>query len=201
MNALVIAIPVLVLLAAVLLIGSTRRRDSGEAVGSLSRETVKRDKEARRSGAAAEPAPPTGREHEASTALERRQASTAVATPATTAPAPWTPPDPETLDASRRHFLNVSIVSVSAFGLAGFGASVVGFLWPESSGGFGGVVRIGTASDVNQRISDGDGFAYYPEARTWVTAYPASALDKARNVYSDVELTGMEAGFVALYRK
>jgi cytochrome b6-f complex iron-sulfur subunit len=200
MNALVIAIPVLVLLAAVLLIGATRRRDSGEAVGSLSRETVKRDRAARREAPAAE-APVTGRQHEASTALERRQASTAVEAPATTAPVPWTPPDPETLDASRRHFLNVSIVGVSAFGLAGFGASVVGFLWPESSGGFGGVVGIGSASDVTQRITEGDGFAYYPEARTWVTAYPAAALDKARTVYSDVELAGMEAGFVALYQK
>ena len=92
------------------------------------RETVKRDREARRSVPPAEPVL-TGREHEASIALERRQASTAVATPTTTAPAPWTPPDPETLDASRRHFLNVSIVSVSAFGLAGFGASVIGFRW------------------------------------------------------------------------
>ena len=199
MNALIIAIPVLVLLAAVLLVGATRRRDTGEAIGSLSRETLKRDRTARR--AVASEGAPSGRQVEATTAIERREASTAVATAPSAAPVPWTPPDPETVDAARRHFLNVSIVSVSAFGLAGFGASVVGFLWPQRTSGFGGVVDIGTASDVNDKIAAGNGFAYYPDARTWVTAYPASALDKARNVYSDVELVGMEAGFVALYQK
>jgi cytochrome b6-f complex iron-sulfur subunit len=199
MNALLIAIPVLVLLAAVLLVGATRRRDTGEAVGSLSRETVKRDRSARKAGAAE--APVTGREVEASTALERREASSAVATTTPATPVPWTPPDPETLEATRRHFLNVSIVSVAAFGLAGFGASVVGFLWPSSSGGFGSKIRVGTFDDINQKITEGQGFAYYPEGRMWITSYPSSALDKARQVYSEPELVAMEAGFVTLYQK
>jgi cytochrome b6-f complex iron-sulfur subunit len=199
MNALLIAIPVLVLLAAVLLVGATRRRDTGEAVGSLSRETVKRDRSARKAGAAE--AHVTGREVEASTALERREASSAVATTTSATPVPWTPPDPETLEATRRHFLNVSIVSVSAFGLAGFGASVVGFLWPSSSGGFGSKIRVGTFEDINQKITEGQGFAYYPEGRMWITSYPSSALDKARQVYSEPELVAMEAGFVTLYQK
>ena len=95
MNALIIAIPILVLLAAVLLVGATRRRDTGEAIGSLSRETVKRDRAARRAGAP-EVEQPTGRQVEASTAVERRQASTAVATAPSAAPVPWTPPDPDT---------------------------------------------------------------------------------------------------------
>jgi cytochrome b6-f complex iron-sulfur subunit len=199
-NALLIAIPVLVVLAVVLLLGATRRRDTGEAVGSLSRETVKRDRAARRGADA--PAPPTtGRQVEASTALERRQASTTVATATPTTPATWTPPDPETVDATRRHFLNVSIVGFSALGLGSFGASIVAFLWPQSSGGFGSKIRVGSFTEISQKISDGNGFAYYPEGRMWITQYPTAAIDKARQVYSAPELVAMEAGFVPLYQK
>ncbi len=35
----------------------------------------------------------------------------------------------------------------------------------------------------------------------WITSYPSSALDKARQVYSEPELVAMEAGFVPLYQK
>jgi cytochrome b6-f complex iron-sulfur subunit len=203
MSALVIAIPVLVLLAAILLVGAARRRDTGEAIGSLSRETVKRDLAAvgaRREAAEAEGVV-SGRELERSTALERRQPSTAVATTEAAAPAPWVPPDPETIEVTRRQFLNRSIVGVSTFGLSAFGVAIIGFLWPSSSGGFGSKIRVGTFTDIDQKIADGGGFAYYPEGRMWVTQYPASALDKAEDVYSEPELAGMRAGYVALYQK
>ena len=35
----------------------------------------------------------------------------------------------------------------------------------------------------------------------WITEFPSSALDKARNVYSPAELAGMEEGVIALYQK
>lgn len=35
----------------------------------------------------------------------------------------------------------------------------------------------------------------------WITAYPPGGLEKARSVYSEPELAGMEAGVVALYQK
>jgi cytochrome b6-f complex iron-sulfur subunit len=201
-NALVIAIPVLVLLAVILLVGTARRRDTGEAIGSLSRETVQRDRAARKRSkraAADEAQAPTGREVERSTALERRQGELAT-TPARE-PAPWVPPDAETIGVNRRQFLNRSIVGVSGFGLSAFGIAIVGFLWPSSSGGFGSKIRVGSFDDINQKISDGEGFAYYPEGRMWITNYPESALDKAEAVYSEPELVGMRAGFVALYQK
>jgi cytochrome b6-f complex iron-sulfur subunit len=202
MTALVIAIPVLVLLAAILLVSTARRRDTGEAVGALSRETVKRDRKARASAPAAAPAEaPSGRDVERSTALERRQASTALATAGTAAPVPWVPPDPETLGVTRRQFLNRSTVGVSVFGLSAFGASIIGFLWPSSSGGFGSKIRVGNFDDIRQKIAEGDGFAYYPEGRMWVTEYPEAALDKAEGVYPENVLAGMRAGFVALYQK
>jgi cytochrome b6-f complex iron-sulfur subunit len=200
MAALVIAIPVLVLLAAILLVGAARRRDTGEAIGSLSRETVKRDR-SRREETDEEPVAPTGRELEHSFEIERREASKAVEPAKDTTPVAWTPPDPEVLGVNRRQFLNRSIVGTAGFGLGAFGLSIIGFLWPSSSGGFGSKIRVGTFDQIRQKISDGDGFAYYPEGRMWVTAYPESALDKARKVYSPPELAGMEAGFVALYQK
>jgi cytochrome b6-f complex iron-sulfur subunit len=201
-NALVIAIPILVLLAAVLLVGSTRRRDTGEAIGSLSRETVKRDRDAARSAKGDAPEPddtPTGREVETSAALERR--SGAVQPVASGAMVAWTPPDADTIGVSRRQFLNRSVLGVSGIGLAAFGASIVGFLWPSSSGGFGSKIRVGSLEDINAKIAAGDGFAYYPEGRMWVTNYPEAALDKAENTYSEPELVGMRAGVVALYQK
>jgi cytochrome b6-f complex iron-sulfur subunit len=201
MTALVIAIPVLVLLAAILLVSAARRRDTGEAVGSLSRETVKRDRNARKGATTEEVPAPSGRDVERSTALERRQASTALATTGSAAPVPWTPPDPETMGVNRRQFLNRSVLGVSGFGLSAFGVAIIGFLWPSSSGGFGSKIRVGTFDEIRQKISDGSGFAYYPEGRMWVTEYPESALDKARKIYAPPVLAGMEAGFVALYQK
>lgn len=199
MEVLLIAIPVLVLLAAILLVGAARRRDTGEAIGSLSRETVKRDRSAR--SAAPAPTAPVGREVERSLALERREPSTAVATTTAKPPVPWTPPDPEVIGVNRRQFLNRSIVGVSGFGLSAFGLSLIAFLWPPSTGGFGSKFRVGSFEEINQKIADGDGFAYYPEGRMWITEYPRSALEKAERTYSEPELAGMRAGYVALYQK
>ena len=50
-------------------------------------------------------------------------------------------------------------------------------------------------------ITAGSGFFYAPEARTWVTAYPADAIPKAEAIYSELILVGMRAGIVALYQK
>jgi cytochrome b6-f complex iron-sulfur subunit len=200
MGILVIAIPVLVLLAAILLVGAARRRDTGEAIGSLSRETLRRDRS--KAALSDETATvTTGRDVERSTAIERREASRAVEPAASSAPVVWTPPDPEVLAVTRRQFLNRSILGVSGFGLSAFGVALIGYLWPSSSGGFGAKIKVGKISEINQKIADGSGFAYYPEGRMWITPYPAAAIEKARQTYSPPELAGMEAGVVALYQK
>jgi Sec-independent protein translocase protein TatA len=84
-TALLIAIPVLVLLAGVLVFATARRRDTGEAIGALARETRKRDR-----GAVAvleeDSAPVTGREVERAAVMERREASKALATVGATTP-------------------------------------------------------------------------------------------------------------------
>ncbi|MGH9138142.1 MAG: ubiquinol-cytochrome c reductase iron-sulfur subunit [Acidimicrobiales bacterium] len=199
MDALLVAIPVLVVLAGILVLGAARRRDSDVAIGWLSRETLRRDRSRIERPSATERSSPE--EVERSAELVWRGASTEVAPAPAAAPVPWTPPDPEVLGVTRRQFLNRSVVGLSAFGLSAFGVSIVGFLWPESSGGFGGKITIGPLGDVQRQISEGDGFAYYPEARAWVTEYPPAALDKARQQYSEPELLMMEQGIIVLYQK
>jgi cytochrome b6-f complex iron-sulfur subunit len=198
---LLIAIPVLVVLAGVLLFAAARRRDTGEAIGLLSRETRKRD----RGGVQPDPdaAPTTGRDVERATALERREPSKELVTAGARTPAPWVPPDPDALGVTRRQFMNRGIVTFMGLSLTGFGAACIAFLWPQQGGGFGSQISIGSPSDVDAMISDGSGFAYFPNGRMWVTSYPSEALSNARAAYASAPgvLEGMEAGYVALYQK
>ncbi|MEO7556837.1 MAG: Rieske 2Fe-2S domain-containing protein [Acidimicrobiales bacterium] len=193
-----IGVIVLALLAIALLAGAARRRDTGEAIGSLSRETEGRDK---RAPIVAAEAAPSGREVERSTAIERREPSTELAPSGGAGLAPWVAPEPDVIAVTRRQFLNRSIVAGMSFGLTAFGLSVIGFLWPSSSGGFGSKIRVGKISDIMTSIANGKGFYYVPEGRMWITAYPSSALEKARKVYPAAVLAGMEAGVIALYQK
>lgn len=199
-TALLIAIPLLVVLAGVLLFATARRRDTGEAIGALARETRKRDR-----GAVAvlerDDAAVTGKEVERLAVIERREASQALATVGASTPVPWVPPDPEVLGVTRRQFFNRGIVTFMGLGLTGFGAACLAFLWPQAGVGFGAVIPIGSTNDVDTKIEEGRGFAYFPEGRMWVTHYPAAALGAARSVYSPPELIGMEAGYTALYQK
>jgi len=198
---LVIAIPVLVIAAGLLLFASSRRRDNGVATATLSRETAKRDR-GRVTPAEEGDAPvATGREVELAAVAARRAETRPVKVEDSKAPVAWVPPDKETVDFTRRQFFNRSIVTVFAFGLSGFGASVLAFLWPSNTGGFGSAINVGSLEDIKQAITDGNGFAYYPEGRMWITAYPSDAVSKAKAVYSPQELSGMEAGVVALYQK
>jgi cytochrome b6-f complex iron-sulfur subunit len=139
----VIAVLAICVLAAVALLGAVRRRDAGSAVGTLSRETVSRDKKARKDVAVDDAVvPASGKEIERSAALARSGAGVAtVEAPA--APVAFVPPDPETYDVTRRQFLNRGVIALFGLGLTAFGVAIVGFLWPSSSGGFGSKIRIG----------------------------------------------------------
>jgi cytochrome b6-f complex iron-sulfur subunit len=198
-----IGVGVLVVLAVLLLAGAARRRDTGEAVGDLSRETRKRDKSKRGEAVLAEDAPVTGTAVEKAAVIERREPSTAVVKATPGEVAPWTPPDPETLGVTRRQFLNRGVVTLMSFSLGAFGLSVIGFLWPQGQGGFGGKIAVGKLTDIQATITAGKGFGYFPEARMWVTNYPSSGLEKAKKVaaYTPPIIAGMEQGFVFLYQK
>ena len=199
MNPLVIVIPVVVVLAAAALFAASRRRDTGGDTGALSRETVKRDRTSPViEGEERELVGVSGRQVEASAALDRRPS-----TPATTSSdvAEFVPPDPDAIGISRRKFFNRSIVVLMGLGLSGFGAAVLAFLWPMPKGGFGSKIRVGNVSDVVAKISANKGFLYSAEGRMWLTAYPISAIDKAKAVYPASTLPSMEAGVSVLYQK
>lgn len=198
MNPLVIVIPIVVLLAGVVLFAASRRRDTGGATGALSRETVKRDKPAAVLEADEELVGVSGRQVEASAALDRRPAAPATQN---TEVAPFVPPDADAIGISRRKFFNRSIIVMMGLGLSGFGAAILAFLWPMPKGGFGSKIRVGAVPDVLSKISASKGFLYSAEGRMWLTAYPTSAIEKAKAVYPPAVLPSMEAGVVALYQK
>ena len=191
------AVAVVVVLGFVGLVASAKRRDTQDATGVLSRETVKRDKPADVSplGQA-----PTGKEIERIAEAER-QGGGAVAVAAKPDLAPFVPPDPETVGVTRRQFFNRSIIAFFGFALSIFGVQVIAFLWPTPKGGFGSKINVGKIDDIKQKITAGSGFYYVSEGRMWMTAYPSSALDKAKAVYQAPILKGMEQGLNALYQK
>jgi cytochrome b6-f complex iron-sulfur subunit len=191
-----IVIAAVVVLAAVAFITAARRGDVRRGAGSLSRETRRRDRSTVPT-AVDEPAV-TGREIERAAVAER---STALEPARSAAPAPWTPPDPETLGFTRRQFFNRSAVTLMGVGLSGFGVACIAFLWPKLGGGFGSKVTVGKVDDIVSQIEGAKNALYLAEARTWLVQYPKEALPKAERVYSPNILSGMELGFVALYQK
>jgi cytochrome b6-f complex iron-sulfur subunit len=194
----IIVIVIVVVAAASLLLLANRQR---AATGSLSRETRRRDQDA----AAAEPTA-AGTELELS-AEARARADDAAAQAGTPAVrrrgdiTAWEPVDEEEIGVTRRQFLNRGILVAMLGALGTFGASLLAFLWPSSSGGFGGTISAGKLSDINSYISTNAQPFYVPEARTYIQPYPKADLPAAKKVYDDFIYAGMEKGIVALYQK
>jgi cytochrome b6-f complex iron-sulfur subunit len=73
---------------------------------------------------------------------------------------------------SRRTLLRRSIGGAVLLWLTEVAAGSIGFLWPNSKGGFGGTIKIGTIADIkaaNSSIPFDQGFpAYYQQARAYV---------------------------------
>jgi cytochrome b6-f complex iron-sulfur subunit len=200
---LLLAIVAVVILAGVFLIVTARSSDSNAATGLLSRETQKRDRRRKKDLDPSLPPPAGGRAFE-SAALAQRSSGDLIKV---AAPAPLDiirpPMDLEQLGATRRAFLNRSIIGMFVAGLAGFGGAVLNFLWPTLSGGFGAKVTVGSLDDIVKSVNDSKEPRYYPEARTYITVYPTDAgtLEKAKANYSPGVYAGMEAGVVAVYQK
>lgn len=194
-----IAAVVLVVLGGLFVFATTRTRDRASAVGALSRETRKRDRTTKSTGEDAEPVV-TGREVERSAALARTGGGTLVETKAAP-PAVRQPLDPEAYGVTRRQFFNRGITAFFAIGLAGFGTTVIAFLWPSLSGGFGSKIRAGKLADILREIADTKEPFYVPEGRFYLNPYPKGDLDKAEGAYAGGVLEGMQGGVVALYQK
>jgi cytochrome b6-f complex iron-sulfur subunit len=196
--AIVIVVIILVALGSVFLIANRQR----SATGNLSRETVRRD------ASVPEGETLTSTELELSAeARARAEEASAQATggsPATrrgSTPVVWEPVDEEELGVTRRQFLNRGILVTVLAALGTFGASLLAFLWPSSSGGFGGTIAAGKLADITSFMSTNLQPFYVPEARTYIQPYPANALPAAKKIYDDYIYAGMEQGIVALYQK
>ncbi len=205
-----IAVVAVIALAVISLLVSARSRAT---TGRLSRETRKRDEVA---GASATPdaAAPEGEESVEAQADDARAraddarkaigsgASTVPEKSAARTPVVYEPVDLDELGVTRRQFFNRSLLAGSGLGLGAFGVAALAFLWPGASSGFGGKVAVGSVADAQTAIGAKQPF-YNATAKTYIVAYPKSALPKAKKVaaYTPPILAGMEAGYVALYQK
>ena len=199
--AIALAIGAVVVLGAISFLTLARRSDVRGA-GALSGETRKRDKASRSAeGAAVEASARTGADAEAEGVVARSNELVPVAPDVSTL-VPWIPPDPEAIGVSRRQFFNRATVSLMSAGLGAFAAAAfVAFLWPTGKGGFGQPVAVGKLGNIQDGIKQSGGFFYAPEAKSWITAFPAEALPAARDIYLPSLLVAMEAGIVVLSQK
>jgi cytochrome b6-f complex iron-sulfur subunit len=195
---LIVAIPALLILAAVAIVAEGRRRST---TGRLSRETRKSD----RSLPAADGAPPEPvgtelaelDEEARARAQESRQALEPVGA---RAPVEYVPVEEEELGLTRRQFFNRGILAGLGLFAAGMGAAMLGFLWPSSAGGFGAQIDVGSEDDAKAEFDKKLPF-YNAGARTYIVAYPKDDVSKAKAVYDPLIAKGMEQGYVALYQK
>jgi cytochrome b6-f complex iron-sulfur subunit len=204
---LLIAIPVLLVLAGVMIFATGRRRASdpeGRITGRLSAETRARDESL---AAASAPDAVDESEDARDRADETRKAigsgGAAPATRGTTTPAERAPVDEEELGISRRQFFNRGILVTMAVSLGAFGAAAISFLYAKSAGGFGGKIDAGAAlSDIQAYWSSKKAPYYVPLARTYLQPYPKADVPKAKKIpqYAPV-IPGMEQGMIALYQK
>ncbi|MEW6476099.1 MAG: ubiquinol-cytochrome c reductase iron-sulfur subunit [Actinomycetota bacterium] len=198
-----IAVPILFVLAVALVVATNISR-SRSGTGSLTREARKADRSAPGTAVATtdESEVARARASEARQALEPAGAGKPVVSMGGglirfgEAPA-----DPETLGVNRRQFFNRSIVAAQSLVLGSFSVAMIAFLWPSLSGGFGGKVRAGSKRDILGEIAEKKQPFYVPEARAYVNPYPEAALPRAKQVYSDSVLPGLEAGLIALFQK
>ena len=202
--AIVVVIIVVGLLAAVFVLTTSSRRDRRSATGMLSRETRERDRanpliedlEAQQGSG------PVGREVERAAQQEWRGTGTAVVVAPTPAPPALREPlDPEALGVTRRQFFNRGIVTMMGLGLAGFGGSMIAFLWPSLSGGFGSKINAGDLNTLLTTAKTTREPVYVPDARSYIQPYPTDHIASASKVYTGPVLDGMKDGVVALYQK
>ena len=187
---------VLVSLAVLTVAVTTAGRDRERATGDLSRETRKRDRIGSTVNGARFAGVPAGAGRGPLTSAQNDIASVRRAPPA-----PRRPLDGETYGLTRRQFFNRSIVAIFSLGLAGFGSTIIAFLWPTLSGGFGSKIRVGSLDAILSRTREAKEPVYVPEGRFYLQPYPRASLRAAEEVYSGGVLGGMNHGIVALYQK
>src|SRR5688572_4453941 len=153
---LLIAIPVLLVLAGLLAVATTLSRQRS-STGSLTRESRKADRSGSGAGVATIDGSQAARARagEARQSLEPAGAGKPVVSVGGGLIRFGEPPaDPEALGVNRRQFFNRSIVAAQSLVLGSFGVATIAFLWPSLTGGFGGKVRAGSKQDILGQIAE-----------------------------------------------
>jgi len=202
----VIGVVLLLALAAVVLLGTARRR---AGTGQLSRVTRRADASAPPAAAAPDPDGDTGESTDADAeARERADESrraigsgSSVPVPAgDRAPVRYEPVDEDELGVTRRQFFNRGILTGLSLAVAGFGGAALAFLWPSGASGFGGKINVGSVEDVQKAIDAKQPF-YNASAKVFIQPFPKQDVAKAEKIYPSTVTAGMAQGYVALYQK
>jgi cytochrome b6-f complex iron-sulfur subunit len=198
----IVGVIVLIALAGLVVLGTARARAS---TGRLSRETRQQDASLPPADMAPEPAEgETVDEAARSRADDSRRAiesGSALPVPAGgRGVARYEPVDEEELGVTRRQFFNRGILTGLLLSVSGFGAASLAFLWPTASGGFGGMINIGSKADIDAMIAKKTPF-YNATAKVYINPYPKDGVAKGKKIYSPLILAGMQLGYVALYQR
>jgi cytochrome b6-f complex iron-sulfur subunit len=203
----IIGVVLILVAAAVFLLGTARRRAT---TGRLSRGTRRADTSEVPPGAEpaalpdeADAGAEPGEDARARADESRRaiESGGSVLVPAgERAPARYEPVDEEELGVTRRQFFNRGILTAMGLAVGGFGAAALAFVWPSGAGSAGTEVTVGTLDQIKEKIDAKEEF-YNASARVYIQPYPKEDLEKAAKVYPSTILAGMEQGYVALYQK
>ena len=195
-----IVVAVVVVLGAVVFVTAARRSDVRGA-GALSRRDppARPDAESRLPAAPTRPrpssAPPSTRGRPAPGSRRRDRAAPC---------AVGRRPTPRRSASAGGSSSTAPTVALMSAGIGGFAAaSFVAFLWPSASGRLRRQGQRRQARRHQRRHPPATAASStLPEARTWITEYPADALPKAEAIYADSDATrAWRHGLVALYQK
>jgi cytochrome b6-f complex iron-sulfur subunit len=100
-------------------------------------------------------------------------------------------------DLTRRRFLEQGALAVFAAALVGLVTSAVDYV-VTSTARTGRIYRLGSAEALRSHLRSSSEPYYDPVGGFYLVAYPAGDLPEAERVYRGAELSGMQAGFVAL---
>jgi cytochrome b6-f complex iron-sulfur subunit len=206
----VIGVVVLLGLAAVVLLGTARRR---AGTGRLSRDTRRADASTPPAGVM--PVPTSEGEASESTGADvdaeardradesRRAIGTGSSVPVPSgdrAPVRYEPVDEDELGVTRRQFFNRGILAGVGLAVAGFGGAALAFLWPSGAGGTSGKITVGSVAQVEEDLAKKQPF-YNATAQVYIQPYPKADVAKAQKVYPSTITAGMAQGYVAIYQK
>ncbi len=110
---------------------------------------------------------------------------------------------PELKPVERRTFLRYGLGAGVGAGLAGFGAGLLGMLWPNLAGGFGADITLPVpAADLLAEIQSTKSPFEFPAGRMYVIAWDAS-VPGAEAAYGDDHqaLVNGSVGLMALFQK